>query len=677
MDKTLSELGKLIKPDNIDTGDISYYGEVKSKVIEDDKVVAYNVQIGDSIIEARRTCGANVGDIVLCTTLNNGLTVVSGKLDGDADVEAAQEAAAEAAASAEYVADLVNDVIEDMEDIVEVVDDARQAAQEAITAATNAQQHFWFTESGGDNGAHITEMDREDFLAHPDQGGSNLIATSNGVAVRNGLTENAVFTASGSRIGKSTEARLQTDYHSIIMYDKSSNAVFHVSDLKDTTGWAEVTEQFRVTLDMCTASGGIYYPYCALTYNSSTGVYSECTHLYYFDPNTQTQTDILNNGATVTFSSTHNSWKITITDTTSYPEGTLLTICYTTQGNSTRAFSFCPRNTNGRVTVGPDSATFGYSAAIGARSFAQGSSFAWGNSSVATGDSSAIGDYSHSEGQGTYASGDYSHAEGSETTASGGMSHAEGNGTTASSRISHAEGYFTTASGAVSHAEGNQTEARHPVSHAEGFHTQTGAAYQTVVGIYNDPTNTVSGTDDLFVVGNGNSSATRNNAFTVNNDGDVYIDGDLTVNGSISGSSDVGTIESKSLSTAYIGTNSTWTEITLVKNVANTDSNRFYLPNGTWIISYTVDCGAGSGTAPSGVTRLGARLYDKTSNTGYTSSANAHAIPGNNIAARPILTGTIPVLVNNLSGGSYFSVQMINGNAKRDINVYFRAIRIA
>ena len=115
------------------------------------------------------------------------------------------------------------------------------------------------------------------------------------------------------------------------------------------------------------------------------------------------------------------------------------------------------------------------------------------------------------------------------------MSHAEGNGTTASSRISHAEGYFTTASGAVSHAEGNQTEARHPVSHAEGFHTQTGAAYQTVVGIYNDPTNTVSGTDDLFVVGNGNSSATRNNAFTVNDDGDVYIDGDLTVNGSVNG----------------------------------------------------------------------------------------------------------------------------------------------
>ena len=104
MNTTLSELGKLIKPDNTNTGDISYYGQVVSKVIEDSKVVAYNVKVGDSIIEARRTCGADVGDIVLCTTLNNGLTVVSGKLDGDADVEAAQEAAAEAAASAEYVA---------------------------------------------------------------------------------------------------------------------------------------------------------------------------------------------------------------------------------------------------------------------------------------------------------------------------------------------------------------------------------------------------------------------------------------------------------------------------------------------------------------------------------------------------------------------------------------------
>ena len=93
MDKTLTELGKLIKPDNTNTGDISYYGQVVSKVIEDSKVVAYNVKVGDSIIEARRTCGADVGDIVLCTTLNNGLTVVSGKLDGDADIEAAQELA--------------------------------------------------------------------------------------------------------------------------------------------------------------------------------------------------------------------------------------------------------------------------------------------------------------------------------------------------------------------------------------------------------------------------------------------------------------------------------------------------------------------------------------------------------------------------------------------------------
>lgn len=80
----------------------------------------------------------------------------------------------------------------------------------------------------------------------------------------------------------------------------------------------------------------------------------------------------------------------------------------------------------------------------------------------------AIGDYSHSEGNSTYAKAENSHAEGHGTTASGKNSHAEGYNTTASGESSHAEGQSTTASGSRAHAEGQSTNAIGEQAHAEG-----------------------------------------------------------------------------------------------------------------------------------------------------------------------------------------------------------------
>lgn len=61
----------------------------------------------------------------------------------------------------------------------------------------NTNQHFWFTGEGTDTGVHITEVEREVFLDNPAYGGGNLLARSNGVAVRDGLTELASFRANG------------------------------------------------------------------------------------------------------------------------------------------------------------------------------------------------------------------------------------------------------------------------------------------------------------------------------------------------------------------------------------------------------------------------------------------------------------------------------------------------
>ncbi len=99
------------------------------------------------------------------------------------------------------------------ENAQKTADDANANAGTALTQATAAkkiaddtEQHFWFTETGTDTGAHITEKTQEDFLADPTNGGGNLLARSNGIAVRDGLAELASFSATETIIGKIDEA---------------------------------------------------------------------------------------------------------------------------------------------------------------------------------------------------------------------------------------------------------------------------------------------------------------------------------------------------------------------------------------------------------------------------------------------------------------------------------------
>jgi len=81
--------------------------------------------------------------------------------------------------------------------ILESQKSINDTANEAHTIASTTEQHFWMTETGDDTGAHITEKTKEAFLADPQNGGGNLLARSNGVAVRDGLTELATFSSNG------------------------------------------------------------------------------------------------------------------------------------------------------------------------------------------------------------------------------------------------------------------------------------------------------------------------------------------------------------------------------------------------------------------------------------------------------------------------------------------------
>ena len=97
-------------------------------------------------------------------------------------------------AAAEYRTEQVFDIAENAEDI----------AIKAGGIADNTNQYFWVAEAGSDTGVHITEVPREEFLADPENGGGNLLARSNGLAMRDGLTEVATFSKDAVKLGKET-----------------------------------------------------------------------------------------------------------------------------------------------------------------------------------------------------------------------------------------------------------------------------------------------------------------------------------------------------------------------------------------------------------------------------------------------------------------------------------------
>ena len=88
----------------------------------------------------------------------------------------------------------------------------------------------------------------------------------------------------------------------------------------------------------------------------------------------------------------------------------------------------------------------------------------------------------------------------------GGMSVAEGIGVIATGYAAHAEGYETVATGMY--------------SHAEGYGTIASGRCQTAIGRYN-----VADTSSLLIVGDGNNTSGRRNAFTVRHGGLVTMGG--------------------------------------------------------------------------------------------------------------------------------------------------------
>ena len=143
----------------------------------------------------------------------------------------------------------------------------------------------------------------------------------------------------------------------------------------------------------------------------------------------------------------------------------------------------------------------------------------------------SAGTYAVAMGAGSEASGDYSTAMGRSTTASGNYSTAMGNSTTASGQYSTAMGYGATASGSYSTAIGKYATASDYSSTVIGQHNSSGSS------VTNNATS-FSTSNTAFVIGNGENSSNKSDAFKVMFNGDTTVSNDLTVSGDVVISSD-------------------------------------------------------------------------------------------------------------------------------------------
>lgn len=160
-------------------------------------------------------------------------------------------------------------------------------------------------------------------------------------------------------------------------------------------------------------------------------------------------------------------------------------------------------------------------------------SFGWGSGTTATGLNSfaagwnvtASGDHAIAMGEATTAKGANAVALGLRSTANGFYSFAMGQNTKTENEGAFAAGLSTEALGMQSFAAGNDSRAAGRASFAMGTGTVT-RDYGTAFGRYNDTISASfgwTGSDPLFMIGNGDNNTNRSNALMVTKAGNVAI----------------------------------------------------------------------------------------------------------------------------------------------------------
>lgn len=458
---------------------------------------------------------------------------------------------------------------------------AKLWATNALSIAGNTDQYFWFTGTGTDTGAHITEKPKNTFLADPTHGGGNLIARSNGIAARNGLVELATFGANGSQIGVSTDrhiditssgidfktgatSKARIEDSMIRLGESGSTRVqvqsgtyngLEVFDENNTSiAWLGVPSRIgaadngRVTINPTGmeifkkgSNDSAPVSMAWIGENSRIGKMTEdhieiiSTHatldpgIYIFNANdADSLAKFTAGGFRIGAINTEcNIYADSTNGLTIYNAGQTLSYA---QFKSGYARVGAIANTKTRMVIEDTGMTLIRRDGNGNdTNLAQ---ILWGNTqgggtlydsmSFTFGQRNTNyykGSQSLAEGYNNAASEFCAHAEGAENVASGNSSHAEGQQNTASGNQAHAEGYDTTSSGRYSHSQNNGTI-------AQGY-------AQTAIGTFNTAQGTATSrvnTDHAFIIGNGSSNSARSNALTVDWSGSLVASG--TIKGS-------------------------------------------------------------------------------------------------------------------------------------------------
>lgn len=169
------------------------------------------------------------------------------------------------AIKAQDTADVAQATAENAKDTAET---AATTANEAKTIADNTEQHFWFEGTGNDTGAHIAEITKDEWDVTPS--GGNLLARSNGIAVRDGTTELASFGSTAIELGKNSTTSIikmcnSKGYISVSDYIMGAQADAVVIGNSGTSAYKQVviTSQTLDELQAATSS-------LPTTYNMST-----------------------------------------------------------------------------------------------------------------------------------------------------------------------------------------------------------------------------------------------------------------------------------------------------------------------------------------------------------------------------------------------------------------------
>lgn len=467
---------------------------------------------------ASTSAEAKMGDTVTVEWRNNKLYIAGNYTNPSAGVErvaivdetahVAKETAGEAQAAAD--------------EAQTTADGAQTIATAALNAAQATEQYFWHDS----NGAHVTQVPKDDFILSPN--GSNALLTSTGLEIRDGAERVlASFGARGARVGTEGQQSFVISPDGAEVYDSEGATTFHVGanqvsvrkrmstlnvPLPQVVG-ETVTFVLDPPADYDLGNLSFY------VFVGANGGSTWTTNIDYYDA-----------PAYAGPGGNQGSWEVVVTDTD--PTTTVVVTCLRKDATQQADQDQCWIRYWG---YGPaPTFEFGFENDVtGSGGFASG-----GNNTVTAAVAHAEGSFNtasgvaaHAEGAESTASALAAHAEGSHTEASAESAHAEGVGTEASGVGAHAEGNQSVASGAYSHAEGSNTEASATASHASGAGTIAQGIYQTVVGVYNTAEGDGSssgGNHLLFIVGNGTDDNNRSNALAVDWAGDVVASGDIT-----------------------------------------------------------------------------------------------------------------------------------------------------